>query len=60
MVAGVHATITTDVVEYDILLLLSKEAMKKAKTQIDFQEDKYFWQKKLKYISFQLAIIVLN
>ena len=26
--------------KYDILLLLSKEAMKKAKAKIDFQEDK--------------------
>ena len=38
--AGIQATVTTNVVEYDILLHLSKEAMKKAKTQIDFQEDK--------------------
>ena len=35
--------------------------MKKAKLQIDFQEDKeYIWQKKLKYTSLQLPIIVLN
>ena len=40
IIAGAQATVTTDVVEYDIPLLLSKEAMKKAKTQIDFQEDK--------------------
>ena len=39
IIAGVQATVTTDVVEYDIPLLSSKEAMKKAKTQIDFQED---------------------
>lgn len=32
--------ITKDVVEYDIPILLSKEAMKSAKPQIDFQEDK--------------------
>ena len=38
--SGVQATVTTDIVEYDITLLLSREAMKKAKTQIDFQEDK--------------------
>ena len=40
MIAPVQATVTTDVMEYDIPLLLSKEAMKKAKTQTDFQEDK--------------------
>ena len=40
IIAGVQVTVTTDIVEYDIPLLLSKEAMKKAKTQIDFQEDK--------------------
>ena len=40
IIAGVKATITTDVVEYEIPLLLSKEAMKKAQTQIDFKEDK--------------------
>ena len=34
------ATITTNVVEYDIPLHLSKEAVKKTKTQINFQEDK--------------------
>ena len=38
-IAGVSATITTDVVAYDIPLLLSKEAMKKANTKIDFQPD---------------------
>ena len=38
MIARVQATVTTDVMEYD--LLLSKEAMKKAKTQTDFQENK--------------------
>ena len=32
--------LSTDVIEYDIPLLLSKEAMKKANTQIDFCEDK--------------------
>ena len=40
IIAGVQATVTIDIVEYDIPLLLSKEAMKKTKTQIDFQEDK--------------------
>ena len=40
IIVGVPATVTTDVVEYDIPLLLSKEAMKKVKAQIDFQEDK--------------------
>ena len=61
IIAGAQATVTTDVVEYDIPLLLSKEAMKKAKTQIDFQEDKInIFGKKLKYISLQLVIIVLN
>ena len=40
IIAGVQATVATDVVEYSIPLLLSKEAMKKAKTQMDFQEDK--------------------
>ena len=45
IIAGVQATVTTDFAEYDIPLQLSKETMKKAKTQIDFQEDKYIWQK---------------
>ena len=40
IIANINATITTDVVEYDIPLLLSKEAMKKANTKIDFQDDK--------------------
>ena len=40
IIAGISATITTDVVKYDIPLLLSKEAMKKANTQIDFKNDK--------------------
>ena len=44
--------------EYDIPLHLSKEVMK---TEIDFQEDKIIYlAKKLKYISLQLVIIVLN
>ena len=40
IIAGVPATIITDVVKYDIPLLLSKEAMKKANTKIDFKQDK--------------------
>ena len=40
IIAAVQATVTTDVVEYDMPLLVNKDAMKKAKTQIDFQEDK--------------------
>ena len=36
IIAGVQA----DVVEYDIPLLLSKKALSKAKTQIDYQKDK--------------------
>ena len=40
IIAGVPATITTDVVKYDILLLLNKEAMKRANTTIDFKQDK--------------------
>lgn len=39
-IAGVSATLTTDVVAYDTSLLLSKEAMKKAITRIDFQQVK--------------------
>ena len=39
IIVGLQATVTKDVVEYDIPLLLSKEAMKKTKTQIYFQED---------------------
>ena len=39
-IANVNATITTDVIDYEIPLLLSKEAMKKAKTKIDFSQDK--------------------
>ena len=38
--AGVPIMSTTDVIDYDIPLLLSKETMKKANTQIDFKEDK--------------------
>ena len=38
IIAGFQATVTTDVLEYDIPLLLNKEAMAKAKTQIDFQK----------------------
>ena len=37
IIVGVQATVTTEVVEYDIPLHLSKEVMK---TEIDFQEDK--------------------
>ena len=40
IIAGIQEKVTTDFMEYDISLLLSKEAMKKSKTQIDFQEDK--------------------
>ena len=36
IIAGVQVTVTTDIAEYDIPLLLSKEVMK-AKTQINFQ-----------------------
>ena len=38
--AGVPVMLTTDVIDDDIPLLLSKETMKKANTQIDFKEDK--------------------
>ena len=34
IISGVQATVTTDVVEYDIHLLLSKEAMKEDKKNI--------------------------
>ena len=47
IIADVQATVATDVEEYSILLILSKEAMKKAKTQIDFQEDKKYICKKV-------------
>ena len=36
IIAVVQVTVTTDIAEYDISLLLSKEVMK-AKTQINFQ-----------------------
>ena len=39
-IAETPVILSTDVIDYDIPLLLSKEAMKKAKTQIDFCEDK--------------------
>ena len=39
IIAGVQATVTTDTGIWNPFTL-SKEAMKKAKTQIDFQEDK--------------------
>ena len=40
IITVVQAKVLPDVVEYDIPLLLSKEAMKKVKIQIDFQKDK--------------------
>ena len=52
---------TTNVVEYDTPLRLSKEAVKKTKIQINFQEDKInIFDKKVTYILCQLAIIVVN
>ena len=39
-IASVPVILTTDVIDYDIPLLLSKETMKKANTQINFKEDK--------------------
>ena len=39
-IAETPVILSTDVIDYDIPLLLSQEAMKKAKTQIDFCEDK--------------------
>ena len=38
-IGDIKAKITTDVIDYDIPLLLSKEAMKKASTKIDFSND---------------------
>ena len=40
VIAGTSVDLTTDVIDYDIPLLLSKEAMKNANTQIDFKDDK--------------------
>ena len=40
IIAGLQETVTKDVVEYEIPLLLSKEAMKNTKTQIYFLEDR--------------------
>ena len=39
-IASVSATIITDVVAYDIPLLLSKEVMKNANTKLGFQQNK--------------------
>ena len=39
-IAETPVILSTDVIDYDIPLLLSKKAMKKANTQIDFCEDK--------------------
>ena len=39
-VTNKNVLLSTEVIENDIPLLLSKEAMKKAKTYIDFSEDK--------------------
>ena len=39
-IAEIPVILSTDVIDYDIPLLLSKETMKKANTQIDFCEDK--------------------
>ena len=57
--ADVEATVTTEVVEHDIPLLLTKEGVEKAKTQIGFKEDLInIFDKMLEYISVQLVIIV--
>ena len=40
IIANMPVMISTDVIEYDIPLLLSKDSMKKANTQIDFKDDK--------------------
>ena len=39
IIAGMKISISTDVVDLDILLLLSKNAMKRAKTCINFEND---------------------
>ena len=58
IIAGVQATVTPDVVESDIPLLLSKEATKKAKIQIDFQEDKINkFDKKLNVFHFNWPLL---
>ena len=58
IIAGVQATVTTDVKEYDIPLPLSEKAIKKAKTQLDFRKIRF--GKKAKYILLQLTVIVLH
>ena len=50
--AGISAINTTDVVKWDILLLLSKKTMKKTKTHIDFQQDKITLFRHKIYINF--------
>ena len=39
VIAGKDVMLSTEVIDYDIPLLLSKQAMKKASTQIDFKSD---------------------
>ena len=41
-IKNTNGSIVTDLVNNDIPLLLSKEAMKKANTQIDFSSDSVF------------------
>ena len=39
-IAGVQATLSRDVTDYKIPLLLSKESIKKANSMLDFPSDK--------------------
>ena len=47
VIAGQHVLLTTEVIENDIPLLLSKDTMKKANTYIDFANDKIILNKKV-------------
>ena len=47
VIAGQNVLLTTEVIENDIPLLLSKDTMKKANTYIDFANDKIILNKKV-------------
>ena len=55
IIEGIPVLLTTDVISFDIPLLLSKESMKRANTVIDFKND---LEKRLIYSLFHQVIIV--
>ena len=48
--AGQNMLLTTEIIENDIPLLLSKDTMKKANTYIDFANDKIILNKEVHYL----------